>query len=84
MGRIAETILSSDLPGGLTEAITQATSWAEKGLDIVMATRQSHPNIKHDECELAYITLLFSVGTMRQVSFFLRTLIVSILLIVSF
>jgi hypothetical protein len=68
MGRISGTILALDLPGGPAEVIAQATSWAQKGLDVVIATRQSQPN-KHDECELAYTALLFNLAMMRRVSF---------------
>lgn len=67
MGRISGAILSSDLPGGPPEVIAQATAWAQKGLDVVIATRQSHPN-KSEECEIAYLTLLFNVAVIRQVS----------------
>lgn len=67
MGRISGAILSSDLPGGPPEVIAQATAWAQKGLDVVFATRQLHPN-KYEECELAYLTLLFNIAVIRQVS----------------
>lgn len=68
MGRISETILRSHLSDGPTGTIAQATSWAQKGLDIVIATRESHPNVKYDGCELAYIALLLNVALMRRVS----------------
>ena len=63
MAKVSETILAS---GTRVEAIDQATSWAQKGLDVVITTRQS--NKVNAECELAYISMLFNVALMRRVS----------------
>jgi len=63
MAKVSETILAS---GTRVEAIDQATSWAQKGLDVVITTRQS--NKANAECELAYISMLFNVALMRRLS----------------
>jgi len=64
MGKICWLILHS----GSHEAVAQATAWAQKGLDVVVATRQSHPNKEYYECELAYVSMLFNVAMVRRVS----------------
>jgi hypothetical protein len=65
MAKISETILTSNPQA---EGIDQAISWAQKGLDVVITTRQS--NKLNDECEVAYISMLFNVALMRRVSGF--------------
>ena len=54
------------LGGGGPEAITQATSWAQKGLDVVNTTRESHKG--KPECDTAFILLLYHLGWMQIVS----------------
>ena len=54
------------LGGGGPEAITQATSWAQKGLDVVNTTRESHKG--KPECDTAFILLLYHLGWMQTVS----------------
>lgn len=56
------------LGGGGPEAITQATSWAQKGLDVVNTTRESHKG--KPECDTAFILLLYHLGWMQIVSVF--------------
>ena len=46
--------------GGGPEAIAQATSWAQKGLDVANTARQS--NKGNMECDLAYVVLLYQIG----------------------
>lgn len=73
MAKVSETILAS---GDLAQVIDQATSWAQKGLDVVIATRQSSE--ANSECELAYISMLFNVALMRRVSVFVITLLFNV------
>jgi len=69
MGKIAwTTLMARDIPGGRPAALAQATSWAEKGLDVAIATRQSDPKVQHADCEIAYIALLFNLALMRRLS----------------
>ena len=71
MGKIAWiTFITRERPGDLPAALAQATSWAEKGLDVAIATRQSDPKVQHAECDMAYIALLFNLALVRRVSSF--------------
>lgn len=54
---------------GGPDAIAQATSWAQKGLDVTIAARKSHKGVM--ECDSAYLILLFHLGWMQRVSVFL-------------
>jgi hypothetical protein len=65
MAKISELILGA---GKLSDVIDQATLWAQKGLDVVIATRQTSKTT--DVCEFAYISMLFNVALMRRVSCF--------------
>ena len=53
---------------GDPETLPQAISWLQKGLDVINATPHSikGPN----ECESAYLLLLYQLGLMQVVSFF--------------
>jgi len=49
---------------GDPESIAQATSWTEKGLDVVKTTRESHKG--KIDCDLAYALLLYHLGWMQM------------------
>ncbi|KAF8149961.1 hypothetical protein B0H34DRAFT_802091 [Crassisporium funariophilum] len=65
MGNIAELILHNGLS---PEAVLQAESWAQKGLDVVTSARQFSTSNKHDVCEVAYAVLLYNVAMLRELS----------------
>ena len=54
--------------GGGREGLDQATYWAQKGLDLVNTTRDSHKGIS--ECDTALVVLLCHLGLMQEVSDF--------------
>ena len=64
MGNIADLILQS---GTSPELIQQAESWANKGVEVASAVRNSS-RAKHDVCEIAYAFMLFNLGRIREVS----------------
>lgn len=64
MGNIANLILES---GTSPELIQQAESWANKGLEVASAVRNSS-RTKHEACEIAYAFMLFNLGRIREVS----------------
>lgn len=64
MGNIADLILQS---GTSPELIQQAESWANKGVEVASAARNSS-RAKHDVCEITYAFMLFNLGRIREVS----------------
>jgi hypothetical protein len=52
--------------GSEPDALAQATSWAQKGLDVVNTTRQPHKG--KSECDLALVLILFHLGMLQVVS----------------
>lgn len=52
---------------GGPDAIAQATSWAQKGLDVAIAARSKNVKTVH-VCETAYITLLHYLALLQVVS----------------
>lgn len=62
MGNVADLILRRSTS---SEAITQAESWAKKGLEVTSAARMSRSAI--DVCEVAYAVLLYNFAMIREV-----------------
>jgi hypothetical protein len=51
----------------------QAISWAQKGLDVTIAARQSR---NCDGCDEAYLILLYHLASLQQVSFYYYYLVI--------
>jgi len=50
------------------DLIPEATSWAQKGLDIVIDTRQSIRGKRTEECRWAYIMSLLTLASLKELS----------------
>lgn len=66
MGNISELILRTRND---PEAIVQAESWANKGLEVASRVRKS-TLVKHPSCEVAYAYMLYNLGMIRDVRCF--------------
>ncbi|PPQ76323.1 hypothetical protein CVT24_008382 [Panaeolus cyanescens] len=63
MGNVADLILRRSIS---PEAITQAESWAKKGLEITSGARMARGPI--EACEVAYAVLLYNFAMIRELS----------------
>jgi hypothetical protein len=62
MRDVSHIVGMSDSP----DAITQAISWAQEGLEVTNASRQS----RNVECDMAFLSLMYLLASLHEVSFF--------------
>lgn len=68
MGNVAELLVRNlDSKNASPETVSQAESWAKKGLEVVISARKVSP-IEVDVCEEAFAVLLYNVAMIREVN----------------